>query len=56
MARGKLLSAIGCLLKPYNDRTMRQALEAIDRRLVGKPGKPPKGLELLPIEKGEAGA
>ena len=48
--------AIGCLMKPYNDRTMRLALEAIDRHLDGKPGKPPKGLELFPILKGEAGA
>ena len=47
--------AIGCLSKPYNDRTMRLALEAIDRHLDGKPGKPPKGLELFPIAKGEAG-
>ncbi|HEV2044905.1 MAG TPA: response regulator [Sphingomicrobium sp.] len=45
--------AIGCLLKPYNDRTMRQALDAIDRHLGGKPGKPPKGLELYPIERAE---
>ena len=50
-----MLSAIGCLMEPYHDRTMRQALEAIDRHLDGKPGKPPKGLQLFPITKGEAG-
>ena len=45
--------AIGCLMKPYNDRTMRSALEAIDRHLDGKPGKPPKGLQLFPISRDE---
>ena len=48
--------AIGCLMKPYNDRTMRLSLEAIDRHLEGKPGKPPKGLQLFPIDPGEAKA
>ena len=48
--------SIGCLLKPYNDRAMRQALEAIDLHLVGKACKPPKGLQLYPIVKDEAGA
>ena len=45
--------AIGCLLKPYNDRCLRQAMEAIDRHLGGKPGKPPKGLQLFPIQPAE---
>ena len=37
--------AIACLAKPYNDRTLKAALEAIDRRLAGeKPGKVPAGL------------
>ena len=45
--------AIGCLSKPYNDRTMRLAIEAIDRHLDGKPGKPPKGLQLFPIIRDE---
>ncbi len=48
--------AIGCLMKPYSDRTMRQALDAIERHLGGKPGKPPKGLQLFPIEQGETKA
>lgn len=37
--------AIGCLAKPYNERTLKAALEAIDRRLAGdKSGKVPVGL------------
>ena len=48
--------AIGCLLKPYNDRAMRKAIEAIDQHLGGKTAKSPKGLELYPIAKGEAEA
>lgn len=37
--------AIACLSKPYNERTLKAALDAIDRRLAGdKPGKPPPGL------------
>ena len=46
--------AIGCLMKPYNDRTMRLSLEAIDLQLEGKPCKPPKGLELYPLTRDEA--
>ena len=48
--------AIGCLLKPYNDRAMRRAMEAVDLHLGGQPSKPPKGLKLYPIVKGEAKA
>ena len=40
--------AVGCLLKPYNDRKLKAALEAVDRHLAGKKAKPPKGLELYP--------
>jgi len=37
--------ALGCLAKPYNDRTLKLALEAVDRRLAGdKSGKTPPGL------------
>ena len=45
--------SIGCLMKPYNDRAMRQALEAIDKHLDGKPCRPPKGLQLFPIPRDE---
>lgn len=39
---------VGCLLKPYNERTLRAALDAIDKHLSGGAAKPPKGLELYP--------
>ena len=38
---------LGCLTKPYNDRTLRAALNAVDQHLAGKKPKPPKGLELF---------
>ena len=38
--------ALGCLLKPYNDRTLKAALSAIDKLLGGGSPKPPKGLTL----------
>ena len=40
--------AIGCLIKPYNARTLKAALESVNRHLSGKRAKPPKGLELYP--------
>ena len=46
--------AIGCLMKPYTERQLRQALEAVDQHLAGKQPKVPKGLEIYP-SKGEAG-
>jgi DNA-binding response OmpR family regulator len=38
--------AIGCLLKPYSERQLKQALEAVDQHLAGKQPKLPKGLEI----------
>ncbi len=38
--------AIGCLRKPYTERQLLRALEAIDQQLAGKPPKVPDGLEL----------
>lgn len=38
---------IGCLMKPYNDRTLKAALKAVDEHLAGKKAKPPKGLTLF---------
>ena len=38
--------AIGCIAKPYNERTLKLALEAVDRHLRGETVKPPKGVEL----------
>jgi DNA-binding response OmpR family regulator len=43
---------VGCLLKPYNDRTLKAALKAVDRMLGGLKPKPPKGLILY--EKAES--
>jgi two-component system, response regulator PdtaR len=39
--------AVGCLTKPYSERTLKHALESIDRHLAGKTAKPPKGMELF---------
>ena len=38
--------ALGCLMKPYNERTLKAALKAVDRLLAGEKPKPPKGLIL----------
>lgn len=40
--------AIGVLMKPYNHRTLRSSLKAIDCYLAGKKTRPPKGLTLFP--------
>jgi DNA-binding response OmpR family regulator len=40
--------AIGVLEKPYNDRTLKAALLAVDRYLAGEKARPPKGLTLFP--------
>ena len=37
---------LGCLMKPYNERTLKAALRAVDRLLAGEKPKPPKGLIL----------
>ena len=42
--------AIGLLMKPYSDRQLKAALEAVDLHLQGKPVKPPKGLTLFTRE------
>ena len=39
--------AIGCLMKPYSERQLKQALVAIDQHLAGKQPKLPKGLEIF---------
>jgi len=39
--------AIGCLMKPYSERQLKGAIEAVDRFLSGDRAKPPKGLELF---------
>ncbi|HEY0629103.1 MAG TPA: response regulator [Sphingomicrobium sp.] len=42
---------IGCLLKPYTDRTLKAALAAIDKYLRGEKVRPPRGLTLYPEAK-----
>jgi len=39
--------ALGCINKPYSERTLKLALNAVDRRLSGKSAKPPRGVELF---------
>jgi DNA-binding response OmpR family regulator len=39
--------AVGCLLKPYNERQLTKAIECVDRHLQGEKVKPFKGLELF---------
>lgn len=45
--------AVGCLMKPYSERQLRGAIEAVDRLLSGDRVKPQKGLELFD-RRGEA--
>ncbi|HWI77264.1 MAG TPA: response regulator [Sphingomicrobium sp.] len=44
--------ALGCLKKPYSERQLKNALEAVDKLLGGETVKPPKGLELYPRAEG----
>ena len=44
--------ALGCITKPYNERTLKLALNAVDKRLSGKIAKPPKGVELFVPDEG----
>ena len=46
--------AVGCVHKPYSERQLCKAIEAIDRHLQGHKVKPPKGVELFVIESGDA--
>ena len=40
--------AVGCLSKPYTERQLKNALEAVDKLLAGEPVKSAKGFELYP--------
>lgn len=42
--------AVGCLRKPYTERQLKNALEAIDLLLAGEEVKTPKGLDLYRAE------
>jgi len=44
--------AVGCLMKPYNERQLTKAIECVDRHLQGEAVKLPKGLELFIVEEG----
>jgi two-component SAPR family response regulator len=39
--------AVGCVMKPYTERQLCKAIEAVDRHLQGEKVKPPKGVELF---------
>jgi two-component system, response regulator PdtaR len=39
--------AVGCVMKPYTERQLCKAIEAVDRHLQGEQVKPPKGVELF---------
>ena len=39
--------AVGCISKPYTERTLKRALECVDKHLAGETAKPPKGVELF---------
>lgn len=43
--------ALGCLMKPYNGRRLKAALEAVDRHLAGEKMKVPTGLQLFETPK-----
>jgi CheY-like chemotaxis protein len=45
--------AVGCVLKPYSERQLCKAIEAIDRHLQGERVKAPKGVELFVITSSE---
>lgn len=40
--------AVGCLLKPYSDRQLKNAIECVDRHLQREKVKAFRGLELFP--------
>ena len=44
--------AVGCLMKPYTDKVLREAIKAVEEHLGGKAPRPPKGLELFPLSAG----
>ena len=46
--------AIGCINKPYGERTLKLALNAVERHLAGQRAKPPKGVEIFVIPEPEA--
>jgi two-component system, response regulator PdtaR len=41
--------AVGCIMKPYSERTLKLALNAVDRHLSGHRPKPPKGVQIFVV-------
>ena len=39
--------AVGCLMKPYTERTLKNALRSVDKHLAGEKSRPPKGMKLF---------
>ena len=39
--------AVGVLAKPYSERTLKGALESIERMLAGQEPKPPRGMQVF---------
>ena len=46
--------AVGCISKPYTERTLKLALNAVDKHLSGGRVKPPKGVQLFVAPEAEA--
>jgi CheY-like chemotaxis protein len=45
--------ALGCIAKPYTERTLKLALNAVDKHLSGGRAKPPKGVQLFVVPEAE---
>ena len=46
--------AIGCINKPYSERTLKLALNAVNKHLAGQRAKTPKGVEIFTVPDPEA--
>jgi two-component SAPR family response regulator len=42
--------ALGCLMKPYNERQLIKAIECVDKHLQSQKYKAPKGLTIFVVE------
>lgn len=41
--------AVGCLMKPYTDKILKDAIKAVEQHLAGAQPRLPNGLELFPL-------
>ena len=39
--------AVGCINKPYSERTLKLGINAVEKHLAGEKAKPPKGMEIF---------